>query len=190
MTAHDSNPWTFIDSELKYDNPWISVSEHRVIKPKGGAGIYGLVHFKNLAIGIVALDREDRIYLVGQFRYPLNKYSWEIPEGGGLLGQDPLQSAKRELREETGLEAACWEPLLEMELSNSVCDEKCHVFVATELSQHEAQPEDTEELQVRRLLFEEALEWVMTGRITDSITVAALLKLKLLRENELKLKNE
>ncbi len=175
------NPWTLLSSEQKYDNPWIRVDEHQVLKPNGEPGIYGVVHFKNRAIGIVAIDEHDYVYLVGQYRYPLKKYSWEIPEGGGPQGEAPLEAAKRELLEETGLIAAHWELMLEMDLSNSVSDESCQVFVASGLSLREAQPEDTEELQVRRLPFEKAVELVLAGEITDSVSVAALLKLKILR---------
>ncbi len=185
MTEKDLNPWTFLDSELKYDNPWISVNEHRVIKPRGGAGIYGVVHFKNKAIGIVAVDEKDYIYLVGQFRYPQKKYSWEIPEGGGPLDEVPLDAAKRELLEETGLKATRWELLLEMDLSNSVTDENCQVFLATGLSRHRPQPEDTEILQVKRIAFEEAVDRVLSGEITDSVSVAALLKMKVLRNRKI-----
>lgn len=178
----NKNPWTFLSSEQKYDNPWIKVDEHQVLKPSGRPGIYGVVHFKNKAIGIVAIDRHDYIYLVGQYRYPLKRYSWEIPEGGGPPGEEPLEAAKRELLEETGLIAGHWELMLEMDLSNSVSDESCLVFVATDLSQGQARPEDTEELQIRRLPFKDAVDLVLKGEITDSVSVAALLKLKILRE--------
>ncbi len=181
MVDLDSNPWTFISSALKYDNPWIKVEEHQVIKPLGGEGIYGVVHFKNKAIGIVALDEEDCIYLVGQFRYPQQKYSWEIPEGGGPLYEEPLDAAKRELLEETGLKATEWKPLLKMDLSNSVTDESCQIFLATGLSRHKSRPEDTEILQIKRIPFEDAVEMVMAGEITDSVSVAAILKMKILR---------
>ncbi|MGH2643486.1 MAG: NUDIX domain-containing protein, partial [Chitinophagaceae bacterium] len=123
MADKDKSPWTILSQEIRYDNSWISLTEYDVLNPKGGKGIYGKVHFKNFAIGIVALDNENNIYLVGQYRFPLNQYSWEIPEGGGPLGIDPLESAKRELLEETGLKANSWEKFLEMHLSNSVSDE-------------------------------------------------------------------
>lgn len=184
MTENEINPWTFLTSQEQYDNPWITVTEHQVIKPRGGEGIYGVVHFKNKAIGIIAVDEDDYIYLVGQYRYPLKKYSWELPEGGGSLDEEPLEAAKRELLEETGLIAAHWKPLLEMDLSNSVSDENCRVFVATGLSRQEAQPEDTEVLEIKRLPFDEAVQLVMSGEITDAISVAAILKLKLLRESK------
>lgn len=179
MADKDKNPWTILTKEVKYDNPWITLTEYNVLNPKGGKGIYGKVHFKNFAIGIVALDEANNIYLVGQYRFPLNQYSWEIPEGGGPLDIDPIESAKRELLEETGLKAASWEKLLEMHLSNSVSDEFGIVYLATQLSQHQAMPEDTEELVIKKIPFDTAYKMLIRGEITDSLTVAAFLKLKL-----------
>jgi ADP-ribose pyrophosphatase len=176
----ENNPWKTVNSKKTYENPWISVTEHDVINPKGGKGIYGVVHFKNKAIGIIPIDEEENTYLVGQFRYPLNEYSWEIPEGGGPNDIDTLESAKRELLEETGLKAEKWELIQEMHLSNSVSDEKAYIFLATGLSQHEAEPEDTEDLKIKKLPFEEAYQMVLKGEITDSLTVAALLKMKVM----------
>jgi 8-oxo-dGTP pyrophosphatase MutT (NUDIX family) len=175
------NPWQVLGSEVKYDNPWIKVTEHQVINPNGGTGIYGVVHYKNLAIGIVALDDQEHIYLVGQYRFPLGQFSWEIPEGGGPLEEtDPLLSAKRELLEETGLKALHWKKLLEMHLSNSVSDELGIIYLATGLTQHEAQPEETEQLFLKKIPFENAFTRMENGEITDSLTVAALLKIKIL----------
>lgn len=181
MKNPDKNPWTVVDQQAIYDNPWITLTEYRVLNPNGGKGIYGKVHFKNLAIGIVALDDKNNIFLVGQYRFPLDQYSWEIPEGGGPLGIDPLESARRELLEETGLRAGHWEKILEMYLSNSVSDEKCLVFLATGLSQHKPRPEETEDLKVKKLPFDEAYELVLKGELTDAITVAAIMKIKLMR---------
>lgn len=178
------NPWTILGEELKYDNPWIRLTEYQVLNPAGGAGIYGKVHFKNLAIGIVALDEEDRIFLVGQYRFPLNLYSWEIPEGGGPLDADPLESAQRELLEETGLRAARWEKLLELHLSNSVSDELGMLYLATGLSQHQPMPEETEELVVKKVPFPEAFAMFERGEITDSLTIVALLKMRLLLDEK------
>lgn len=180
MKDQNKNPWTIIGDGVKYENPWISVTEYDVLNPKGGKGIYGKIHFKNLAIGIVALDEEENIYLVGQYRFPLNRYSWEIPEGGGPLEIAPLDSAKRELLEETGLKAASWKKLLHMHLSNSVTDEMAIIYLATQLTQHQSMPEDTEELCIKKVPFDEAYGMVEHGEITDSLTIAALLKVKLL----------
>src|SRR6478609_8881922 len=132
------NPWTTLSKQHVYENPWILVEEHQVINPAGGNGIYGKVHFKNKAIGIVALDNENNTWLVGQFRYPLNEWSWEIPEGGGPLESDVLASAKRELKEETGLTASHWSQVGRMHLSNSVSDEEGFIFLAEGLEAGEA----------------------------------------------------
>jgi 8-oxo-dGDP phosphatase len=174
------NPWTILSSEKKYDNPWIKVTEHQVLNPAGGKGIYGVVHFKNAAIGVVALDDEQNIYLVGQYRFPLEQFSWEIPEGGGALGADPLLGAQRELLEETGLIAANWKPIVKMHLSNSVSDEAAVVFLARDLEQREAEPEETEQLFIKKVPFETAYQMVKNNEITDSMSVAAILKVKLM----------
>jgi 8-oxo-dGTP pyrophosphatase MutT (NUDIX family) len=179
----EMNPWTIISSEEKYDNPWINLTEFQVINPNGGKGIYGKVHFKNLAIGIIPINKNDEIILIGQYRFPLDVYSWEIPEGGGKLGADPLDSAKRELLEETGLKANKWTKLMEMHLSNSVSDELAIIYVAEDLEQFEAEPEETEQLELKKIHFNEALKMVMNGEITDAMTVAALLKFQLLRNS-------
>lgn len=181
MTANKTRgPWTILEEDIRYDNPWIAVTEYQVLNPSGGPGIYGEVHFKNLAIGVVPLDADGNIVLVGQYRFPLERYSWEIPEGGGPLGIDPLASASRELLEETGLKAASWRRILEMDLSNSVSDERGIIFLATGLSQHEAAPEETEALALRKLPFEEAYRMLQRGELTDSLTVAAIQRVKLM----------
>jgi 8-oxo-dGTP pyrophosphatase MutT (NUDIX family) len=176
----EKNPWTILSERPVYDNKWIGVREFDVINPGGGKGIYGLVHFKSLAIGIVPLDEELNTWLVGQYRFPLDQYSWEIPEGGGDPAIPPVASAQRELLEETGLVAKEWTPIMEMHLSNSVSDEKAILFLARGLEQREAEPEETEQLVVRKLPFEEAYRMVMDGAITDSMSVAAILKVKIL----------
>ncbi|KQN38129.1 DNA mismatch repair protein MutT [Pedobacter sp. Leaf41] len=176
----EQNPWKTLESNLKYDNNWISVTEHQVINPSGGKGIYGEVHFKNLAIGILPLDEDYNTWLVGQYRFPLKAYSWEIPEGGGPLGEDPLESARRELLEETGMSASNWKEIQRMHLSNSVSDELSIIYVATGLIQGIAMPEETEELVVKKVPFDEAFEMVMKNEITDSMSVAAILKAKLM----------
>jgi 8-oxo-dGTP pyrophosphatase MutT (NUDIX family) len=174
------NPWTILKSKEVYENPWISLTEFDVINPGGGNGIYGKVHFKNLAVGIVAMDEENNLYLVGQFRFPTNEYSWEIPEGGSVIGIDPLEGAKRELKEEIGLVASNWKELFRMHLSNSVSDELAIIYLAKGLEQGESEPEETELLNVRKISIDEAYRMVTNGEITDSITVAAILKIKLL----------
>jgi 8-oxo-dGTP pyrophosphatase MutT (NUDIX family) len=179
MNEH-RNPWQIIDEQKIYDNNWITVKHYNVINPSGNKGIYGKVHMKNAAIGIVPLDEEMNTYLVGQFRFVLNEYSWEIPEGGAPLDDAPLASAQRELLEETGLKATQWEMIQEMTLSNSVTDERCFIFLARELSQHASAPEETEELIVKKISFEEVFQMVYNGKITDAVSVAAILKIKLM----------
>lgn len=170
------NPWKTKSREKIYENPWIRVEEHQVINPSGGNGIYGTVHFKNKALGIVPLDAEGYTWLVGQFRYTLNEYAWEIPMGGGLIGVDILESAKRELKEETGLTADKWTQIMRIHTSNSVTDEEGFVFLAEGLTPGETEFEETEQLQVRRIKIEEAIRMVMDGEITDAISIAGLLK--------------
>lgn len=171
------NSWQTLSSEEKYDNRWINVTEHQVINPAGGKGIYGKVHFKNKGIGIVAFDNDANTWLVGQWRYTLDKWSWEIPEGGGALETDPIESAKRELKEETGLVAGRWAMIQRAYLSNSVSDEEGFLFLAEDLTQQESELEDTEaDLKVWKLPFKDALQMVLTGKITDSLSVMGILK--------------
>jgi 8-oxo-dGTP pyrophosphatase MutT (NUDIX family) len=176
----EQNPWKIIREKTVYDNPWISLTEYDVINPGGGNGIYGKVHFKNIAVGVMVLDDAFNTYLVGQYRFTLNAYSWEIPEGGGPLGTDPLESAKRELLEETGLMANKWQALFTMHLSNSVSDELGIVYLARDLKQGIAEPEETEQLIVKKVSLEEAATMVENGLITDSMSVAAIYKVQLL----------
>lgn len=163
------------------------MTEHAVLNPAKKPGIYGTVHFKNLAIGIVPVDSEGYTYLVGQYRYPLKAYSWEIPEGGGRIGIPAIATAKRELKEETGITAGKWKRILSMHLSNSVSDEFGHIFVATKLKFGEAHPEEDEELKVKRLPISKAVSLVRAGKITDSLSVAGLLCVEgLVRSGQLK----
>ncbi|WP_374449953.1 NUDIX domain-containing protein [Stella sp.] len=175
----DANPWTVRRAEVRYDNRWIRVTHHEVLTPAGTPGIYGTVHFKNLAIGVVPVDDQGHTWLVGQYRFPLGTYSWEIPEGGGPHGVPPLESAARELAEETGLVAAGWLPLLEMDLSNSVSDERAIAYLAWDLTQGAAEPEPTEQLRLRRLPLGAAFGLVRDGSIRDALSVAALQALEL-----------
>jgi len=157
-----------------------------VINPSGNPGIYGKVRFKNFAIGVIPLDDEMNTYLVGQYRFALGQYSWEIPEGGGPFHADPLESAERELLEETGLKALRWTEIQRMHLSNSVTDELSIIYLAQGLQQFESEPEDTEQLMVKKIPFDEVYHMVCNGEITDSVTVAAVLKIRLMHlENRL-----
>ena len=174
------NPWQVVDANVVYDNPWLQVIHHNVINPNGGNGIYGKVHFKNKAIGVVAVDANKNTYLVGQYRFPINKYSWEIPEGGCPEYTNSLETAKRELLEETGLKAVNWLQLGGSYLSNSVSDEYAEYFLATGLTQHQAEPEQTEQLAIKKVLLEEAFAMIDSGKITDTVSILALQKLQLL----------
>ena len=181
MKMETENPWQVISSQEIYNNAWINLTEHHVINPGGGKGIYGQVHFKNLAIGIIVLDEQDHTWLVGQYRFPLKQYSWEIPAGGCPLDSDPLETAKRELLEETGITASSWTEIQQMHLSNSVSDELAILYLARQLTYGEAEPEESEQLELRKLPFEEAYNMVLKGEITDSLSVAAILKLKIIK---------
>lgn len=178
-----SSPWKTLSSARIYDNPWIAVNEHEVIHPGGGRGKYGVINFKNLAIGIIPLDESLNTWLVGQHRYPLDAYSWEIPMGGCPLGTDPLEGARRELKEETGLTAARWSELMRLHTSNCVTDELGVVYIARELTPGPPQFDEFEQLDVRKLPLLEAVDMVMQGTITDGISVAGLLKLRALLEH-------
>ena len=172
------NPWKINSAKQVYDNPWISVTENQVTNPSGNPGIYGVVHFKNLAIGVVPYE-DGMIWLVGQWRFPHEAYSWEIPEGGGPLTIDPLETAKRELKEETGMTASHYEKIIEMDLSNSVSDERAIIYLATGLTHGESEPEETEALTIQKVSLKDAFLRIEKGEIRDSLTVAAIYKLML-----------
>ena len=166
---------------LAYENPWITVWHDEGTRPDGSPGIYGVVHFANLAGGVVAFDDDDRIVLVGQHRYTLGRDSWEIPEGGIAAGETALEGVQRELREETGLEAADWRELSRVDLSNSVTDEQAVLFVASGLRHGDATPEPTESIAIRWVPFDEALAMTLDGRITDAMSVVAIQRVALER---------
>jgi 8-oxo-dGTP pyrophosphatase MutT (NUDIX family) len=172
--------WTLLDQREVYGNPWISVTEHQVLNPAGGPGIYGVVHFRNLAIGILAVEENGDVWLVGQHRFPLDAYSWEIPEGGAPLAEDPLTGARRELKEETGIEALTWREIGRLHLSNSVSDEAGIIYLATDLRHGQAEPEETEALRLRRMPAAEAYRMATRGELTDSLTVTGLYRLRLM----------
>ncbi len=169
-------PWTCQSQTKVYDNPWINVSHEEVLTPGGTSGVYGVVHFKNRAIGVVPIDKQGNTRLVGQFRYTLNEYSWEIPEGGGPLDEEPLLAAKRELQEETGLHGGNWQQLMKIHLSNSVTDEEGYLFLARDLEEGEQNLEPAEsDLVVQSLPLSDAIAMVRRGEITDVMSVTALL---------------
>lgn len=175
------NPWKILDSEVMYENNWIQVVHQNVLNPSGGKGIYGTVNFKNIAVGVVPIDKNGNTWLVGQYRFPLNEYSWEIPEGGCPDGEEVWETAKRELKEETGLIAQNWSLISKLHTSNSVCNEVAYIFLAEEITQSESQPEDTEQLQVKKVSLKEALDMVLADKITDSMSVAGILKVARLK---------
>lgn len=182
------NPWKIIDEKIEYENSWISLTHYNTINPSGGKSIYGKVHFKNTAIGIVPVDDEMNTYLVGQFRFTLNQFSWEIPEGGCPTNENPLLGAKRELLEETGLKANRWQVLGTSHLSNSVSDENSVFYLASELTQHEAEPEETELLHIKKVSLQTAFDMIDEGEITDALSILALRKVQvLLLKGKLKL---
>ncbi|MCC6178981.1 MAG: NUDIX hydrolase [Chloroflexi bacterium] len=170
------NPWQRRSSRPIYENPWIAVREDQVIRPDGNPGIYGVVHFQHWAIGVVPLTDDGDTFLVGQYRYTLDHYSWEIPEGGGEMTETPLEAARRELLEEAGIEAATWTYLGEAHLSNSATDEVGAVFLAEGLTLGQARPDGTEDLQLRRVPFAEAVGMALTGEISDALAVVGLLR--------------
>ena len=174
------NPWTVLSLATVYENAWIRVEHRDVISPAGSPGIYGTVHFKNLATGVVPIDEKGNVILVGQYRFPLGVYSWEIPEGGGHRETPVLESVQRELREECGLVAGSWKEILEMDLSNSVSDERASLFLAWDLSEAYGQPDDTEQIQVVRVPFWEAVARIKRGEIRDAMSVGALLRVALM----------
>lgn len=170
------NPWTTLSGEEKYENPWIKVTEYQVLNPGGGRGIYGKVHFKNKAIGVVPVDAEGNTWLVGQYRYTLNAFHWEIPEGGSPSHEEAGFSARRELQEETGLTAKKWTQLTQIHTSNSVTDEAGYIFLAEDLTPGESAREVSEaDMKVWKLPLSEAVAMVMRGEITDAISMTGLL---------------
>ncbi len=168
--------WQRLSSRVVYENDWIVVREDDVTNPGGGKNRYGHVQFKNIAVAILPVDAEDNTYLVGQTRYTLGAYSWELPMGGAAQGEEPLEAARRELREETGLVAQHFTEFMRLHLSNSITNEFGIVFVARDLVAGETQHDETEDITVRRLPVGEALDLVLRGDITDALTVAALLR--------------
>ena len=174
-----TNPWKTLSTSTIYGNPWFAVREDRVIRPDGQLGTYSVVSASRLATGIVPLWADGTVTLVGQHRYPLDEYSWEIPEGGGALSAHALDIAKRELIEETGIEAREWIDLGRVHTSNCFTDEVCHIFLARELTQGAANPDPDEILDTRRISLEDAVFMACDGRITDAISVAGILRASL-----------
>lgn len=173
------NPWKLNSVNTEYENPWIKVEHHEVTNPVGNPGIYGTVSFKNRAVGVVPLADNGDTWLVGQYRFPLGEYHWEIPMGGAPHSESPQECALRELQEETGLRAQTMQFLGRFHLSNCITDEEGFLFVASGLTEGESNTEDTEVLTIRRLPFEEAFQMAQNGEITDVLSVLALTKIRL-----------
>jgi 8-oxo-dGTP pyrophosphatase MutT (NUDIX family) len=172
----DGDPWVVTGASVPFRNDWFHVDKNDVIRPDGSHGEYTVVRVRRLAVGVLPIEPDGSVHLVGQWRFPLGRYSWEMPEGGGEPGEAPLACAQRELQEEAGLRAAAWTPILEMDMSNSLTDEQGIIFLATGLQPGRKQPEVTEVLRHRRVAFAELLQRVLDGRIRDSLTVAAALR--------------
>ncbi|KJV05876.1 NUDIX domain-containing protein [Methylocucumis oryzae] len=168
-------PWQILSEHKVHESPWIRIDHYDVITPAGTNGTYTTVDFKNWAIGIIPIDDEGYTYIVGQYRFPLQDYSWEIPEGGGAKNTTLLASAQRELLEETGIRAKHWKMIYEFHTSNSVTNERAFIFLATDLEFGLAQPEETEQLSLRRIPFQELVTMVYNNEIKDSLTVIAVL---------------
>lgn len=181
MDKH-KNPWKTLNIKEIYDNPWIKVTHEDVIIPSGKEGIYGKVHYKNIAVGVIPIDEEGNTWIVGQYRYTLDIFSWEIPEGGALIPQDPMEAAKRELAEEVGLAAEDWQLLVKLHNSNSTTDETAYIYVAKTLSEAYGELDETEVIERRKLPLSEAIQMALDGEITDSMSVAGLLKLHILQQ--------
>jgi 8-oxo-dGTP pyrophosphatase MutT (NUDIX family) len=179
MNNHES-PWTILGQKMVYENPWIRLTEFQVLNPSGAEGIYGKVQYKHIAVGIIPLDANWNTWLVGQYRFPLDQYSWEIPEGGGRMDEEPVEAAKRELLEETGIVAKEWSKILTMHLSNSVSDELAIIYLARNLEQQKAEPDETERLSIKKLHFDEVVNMLDAGEITDSMSVAAIRQIQVM----------
>lgn len=183
-SPRSTGPWRRRARRIAYDNDWIQVLHDEVTRPDGQPGVYGIVHFRNLAVGVVAIDDQDRVVLVGQHRYALDRYSWEIPEGGVPFDEDPLDGARRELREETGLDASAWREIGRLELSNSITDEVGLMYLATGLTQGEPAPEATEDLRLRWVPFADVAAMIDRGELPDALTQLALERVARLRASE------
>ena len=168
--------WTTLTLDVPFESPWLRVEASDVIAPTGNPAKYGVVRFQNRAIAVFALHDDGTVPLVGQMRYSIDAYSWEIPEGGAPLDEDPRDGAMRELHEETGLIAADLREILSMDLSNSVTDEACVCFLATGLSQAETEPDETEHFDYARVPFSQLLKAVISGQVRDAITIACVLR--------------
>jgi len=177
--THKKGPWTVKTADVVYENPWISVTHHDVLNPAGNPGLYGTVTFHNRAVAVVPLADNGDTWLVGQYRFPLDEYHWEVPMGGAPRNESPEACALRELKEETGLTATSLTSIGRVHMSNCISDEEGLMFVAQGLTEGETEMEETEVLTIRRLPFEEAWRMVEEGEITDALSVLALTRIRM-----------
>lgn len=170
------NPWKKLSTKIVYKNPWIKVIEDKVIKPDGSRGIYAYVETRGPSVCVVAIDDNNEVYLIGQYRYTSGEFSWEVPNGNSD-GEDVLSAAKRELTEETGLVAKRWENVGYFWVMNGVVREKCHVFIARDLTQTDKEEKREEGIvSVKKIPLGELLRQVKAGEITDDQSIVALAK--------------
>lgn len=172
----DGDPWTVKGVTQAFANDWFHIDAHELIHPGGAPGTYSVIRVRRLAVGVLPIEADGSVHLVGQWRFPLGRYSWEMPEGGAEPGEPAMECARRELGEETGVKAGRLEPILELDLSNSLTDERAMIFLATDLTPGEASPEPTEVLKRRRAPFREVLAAVADGYIRDAMSVAGVLR--------------
>ena len=180
LSVHETeivNPWKTLTSRDIYENEWIILQEDKVISPRGLKSLYARIKFKKRTVGIIALEEDKHLWLVGQYRYPIDRYSWEIPGGGASKNEDVLGAAKRELKEETGLTANKWHLILHMYTCNSITDEEVFIFLAKELLHGKMELEETERIILKKIPSQFALEMINHGLITDAVSIAGLLKL-------------
>lgn len=183
--SEKKNPWTTLSNQVIYNNPWIKIVENKVLNPSGNDGIYGVVHFKRIAVAIIPLDKDLNTWIVGQYRYPTNTYEWEVPEGGCEINEQPLETAKRELVEEVGVKAEEFTLIQEMQLSNSTTDEVSCTYIAQDLTQVDAQPDEDEQIEIKKLPFEELYQMAINGEIKDALSIAGIFKTKYMLDNKL-----
>lgn len=180
----EKNPWQTLSKQNRYESNWIRTEEHEVLNPAGKPGVYSVTHFKNIAVAVIPLDENNNTWIVGQYRYPVNSFEWEVCEGGCPVGTEPIETAKRELLEECGLIANNYELILQMQLSNSATDEISFTFLATGITVTKNSPEETEQLTIKKIPFDELYEMVMRGEIKDALSVASVLKVKALSSHQ------
>jgi 8-oxo-dGTP pyrophosphatase MutT (NUDIX family) len=177
----EKNPWRTRSSRIAYQNPWIRVREDQVVRPDGGDGIYGVVEIRP-SVGVIAFNEREEVVLVGQWRYPHDRYSWEIPRGGSHEGEaDMLEVAKRELAEEAGVTAQTWEYIGAVDCCNGVVNDVQSLYVAGNLTLVETNPDPEEEIAVVWKPFREAVAMCIDGRITEVSSIAGILMVDRLR---------